>query len=744
MAREWQPASSFSLMPNQSEAAAGDSLALSRSVSRNWSATRGAVLWEGAVDLAGSFPGFANWGSRAQSVHLTLTDRYLLVDEGTHYGFGLPIGWLSAAQALTGVEPVATETDDHLRVCYLDGNRVRGFSLRVRGGRFGSRSARRANLLRSAAISLGLASTTPSADLLLPPEHDLSLDWDDFASYESEPVIWSGRAAMPVGSGLESSLCDVWLTSASLIWGASSRAGIYRIATGSLAAIMTAETPGYEPVIYWTVGGSHQTHVDLPMIFARPDRNDPELATRESLVALLESHGHQIDSPASPPQPWLPVIDTPHTAESAVSPAPEGNPVLASSRLPESVQIATDHVTRSVEASRRRLMDDGLFPERVPPTLPRSSPRPWGDRVERVGDEAPSSNPPDDLSTSPIPVDPSPEQKDPVSDHLRVWPPAVPRRKTPPSSRDATAMLVRRPRVRATTTEEFLASEQAARAAASDDPSTGPTIETTPESEIAAVRPARPERGVMVRFRRPETAVAGLVETIQRASDTVVARSTSSFRVARTESGNESTYLLALESGIGNRAPIQRPAEPSEDAAGQADRRSATAPVVPDGEFPKPTVAGSMSIAMTGTSQIDDPTGIGAACQAQRDAVTAQAEPSHLTMMRSAQSMIDAQLAIASRSLEQSPSRSDQPEIAATAPILTRALTELEAAITAGELTSLAAESHRDAITRSADTAERLRSLLDLYAREYLSLPELVSRREALLGRACITNQAVT
>ena len=691
MAREWQPASSFSLIPNDADESAGAGLALAHSVSRNWAATRGAVLWEGAVDLAGSFPGFASWGSRAQSVHLTLTDRFVLVDEGTDYGFGLPIGWLSAAQALTGVEPIAMESGDHLRVCYLDGNRVRGFSLRVRGGRFGSRSGRRANQLRAAAMSLGLASATPSTDLLLPPEHDLSLDWDAFASFESEPVIWTGRAVMPIGSGLESAVCDVWLTSASLIWGASSRAGIYRIATGSLDRITKTETPAYEPVIYWTVGGSHQTSVDLPMIFAQPNRNDPGPATRESLVELLEAHGHRIDVPASPPQPWRTAAEIVQVLEPTIPPADAEIPVLGNRRSQGADGTGAGRAIRPVEAGRRRLMDDGLFPERVQPTLPRSTPRPWGERVERVGDDAPAQRTTEE-STGPSESEQPPTAPEPVVDRLRIWPPAVPRQQNRPSGRDATAMLVRRPRVRATTTEEFLASEQAARAATVD----AAMIGSTPHSEAPTVRPTLPDRGVIVRFRRPQTAVAQLSKAVHRAEATVAARSTSSF------------------ASVSAPEPDRVASKPATEAADQPDSRNLL-----------PVDRANESTADIGESVSE---------------TAIPAPPPHLVTMRSALSAIDVQLALAIRSITSNPDPTDQPAIAATAPFLAEALAELDAAVTGGELAPQAAETHRHAMSRSADTTERLRSLLDLHARGYLSAADLESRRVALLGRMTATD----
>ena len=68
--------------------------------------------------------------------------------------------------------------------------------------------------------------------------------------------------------------------------------------------------------------------------------------------------------------------------------------------------------------------------------------------------------------------------------------------------------------------------------------------------------------------------------------------------------------------------------------------------------------------------------------------------------------------------------------------LLRSAMAELDHAVVSREISAQAAQTHRQAITRTADTTERLRSLMDLYARGYLTPAELASRRESLLGRA--------
>ena len=753
MAREWQPSPAHGPMPDRTDSGYGDLSTQPLPSGRNWSATRGAVLWEGMADLTGSFPGYAHWGSRAQGVHLTLTDHFLLASELTDYGFGLPIGWLSAAQALTGAEPISLESGDRLRVCYVDGSRVRGFTVRVRGSRFGSRAARRANQLRAAALTLGLASTTPSTDLLLPPEHDLALDWDAFATHEAEPVVWTGQAAMPIGSGLELAPSDVWLTESSLIWGARSRAGIYRIATGEVAGITQAESPAREPVIFWSVSGSHDTLVDLPMILARHDSAARDVAPVDALLAVLEGQGHTIAVPAGTPRPWSAVAEPARTSARLVTLGPveeNGSEHLAAGARPApgmATSTRPDSSTPAQPASaRRRLLDDGLFPERVPTPLPASTPRPWGERVERVPRDQAGDRAGEGAEQRPDGRLPA-STEGPVADRLRLWPPAVPRRQVP-GTPDAPAMLVRRPPVRATTTEEFLASEQAARAAA-QRALEAPTPGSTPPS--TSIARSVDDRGIIMRFRHPDIAVSELKDAVRQATDSPSARSTSSFAVPAAEN-----VQAAAVAEPGFDVVTAKPATDSVSSSGIDPAPVLTAEFGCDtgplgGTLPKEAAGGSVSVAAAdeqadstaataseptadGPTGTDDPAPPSVATTEVHDGAPSPLAPSHLAAMRTALNLIDEQLATVLRAIGV-PEAAGRGAIGPTAPRLHDALHALDRAVAAGEIGACAADTHRQAIARTADTTERLRSLLDLHARGYLTAGDLEDRRLALLGR---------
>ncbi|CAA9575827.1 MAG: hypothetical protein AVDCRST_MAG33-3042 [uncultured Thermomicrobiales bacterium] len=747
MAREWQPAPSVGLTEQNGLPAASDRVggpvALQR-LDTTWSLDRGAVLWEGTVDLLGSFPGFALRGGQAQSVHLCLTDRFLLVDEPSDRGFGLPIGWLTAVQALTGVEPIALESGDRLRVCYVDGNRVRGFMVRVRGGRFGRNAARRANQLRSAATSLGLASPTPSTDLLLPPEHDLSLDWDDFAAHEHEPVIWTGRATMPVASGLQPAGCDVWLTDTSLIWGATARAGIFRLATATLTGITVAGTPGGDPIVYWSVGGTHHTQVDLPMTFTRLDRAGRDADPHRSLLAVLEEHGYRLDVPATAPQPWR---TTPHLIHRSATVTDRPSVVK---RVPGATDATTGHdqtvpenlaPSQPVEGNRRLLPDDGLFPERTVPSLPRSRPLPWGDRVERPEEEPRTGPvPTDDPGEGGAPRETSQPTTADVADpgRVRIWPSATPRRAAMPSGIDSTAMPVQRPPVRATTTEEFLAAERKARELAARAPV---AIAPSPHPAPAPT----PGRGVMVRFRGPGSGptvpgpesgstMGGMAigTTPPSANPVPPARLAPDLDgIAPTPDGQIITN--AVLTGPDSSPPrlddgeqSASPGRPMSPGPNETLVRS-PAPGDPDPQIPDPAAADGPAL-----EELDGPaapiaTGTGSGSAAPDDTA--------LDRMRSILVRMDERLALAIAGIND-PDR--HTVVAATPPLallLRSAMTELDRAVGDGHLSAQAAQTHRLAITRSADTTERLGSLLDLYARGYLTPAELSTRRESLLGR---------
>lgn len=773
MAREWQPVPSFDLLQRDDRF---DTTHGPQGFDRTWSSDRGAVLWDGLTDLTGSFPGFAQWGGRARSVHLTLTDRFLLVDEGSDDGFGLPIGWLSAAQALTGVEPIALERGDRLRVCYVDGHRVRGFILRIRGGRFGKSASRRANLLRASAITLGLASTTPASDLLLPPEHDHSLEWDDFASHESEPVVWTGRATMPVGSGLESASCDVWLTSESLIWGARSRAGIFRLATESLTGIMVAQTPEGDPVIYWSIGGSNQTQVDLRMAFTRKDRAGCPAVPDEEVLSVLADHGHRVDQATTPPQPWRALVGH---ARSSTLPAT----VVAVGQRSGQVTLGDDPDERPgaaivspsvgsaderLEGHRRRLLDDGLFPERTIPSLPKSIPLPWGDRVERIDDEGGRVTTPENGSSG----DDEPTKPHrpattliPVAERLRIWPPAAPRRDVTAAGIDAAATLVHRPPVRATSTEEFLAEERTARAKAA---SARPTSSPTSGSRATGERGDMASRGVMVRFGRPESALAGGEPQVDMASLSGSVRSTSSFATPAPDLGFDHVPDLA--------DPDQEPDDSLQGAAGRDPRQDpmlsgsrvlatrvtgtdSSADIVssrraeePEGATPasvfevtslpeqRDRATQALPISTTSSAGLVDADDVSEGQSAPDDDLHERAgigchDGTILDRMRSVLARMDRQLALAVAEISDPERNAGQSRIDPTGPLVSMVVRELDRAVRDRQISAQAAQTHRQAISRTADTIERLRSLLDLHARGYLTTVELTAWRESLLGR---------
>lgn len=728
-----------------------------------WPARRGTVLWQGHADLTGGFPGFAAWGCQAESVRVTLTDHFLLVDEGAPHGFGLPIGWLGAAQVLTGVEPIAMETADRFRVCYASQHGVRGFVLRVRGGRIAGRAGRRAARLRSAAASLGLVATAPSTEFLLPPEHDLSLDWDAFTAFEHEPVSWSGRAIMPVGSGLASATCDVWLTAGSLIWGARSRAGIYRIAMADVTGLTAVTGPGWHPTLYWSIAGHRQTRVDLRM--AIPGGDGAGETAWAALLDALTTAGQRIDDPVSPPQPWSAPIESawPAIAPVRARTAPTVIPVVpvSHSSVPERVEDVslrsavadtastppavgmgaavdgdeTDETLprpERITSSPRRVMDEHLFPDQRTPRRPISTPLPWGERVEAVEDGA---TPP---FAGPVAGPRFPTDR-PIMDRLRIWPPVSTRRAERRGSEDGSAMLVRRPRIEITT-EEFLAAEQASRDAERAAASAAPaTVEDTVER--------RTDRGVLIRFRHPERDRDAPRAEVSRVAREPAARDTSSFVIA-------AIAARAVDSGPINEAAgasAGPDAPPVPPAVPETPRTMASGPDGSTGELAAPAAWSPSGVAATGAPQDasdDVRTGVDVD-PANTRSVPADGEPVAvatveatgdvvpLDPLQHAVALIDGQLAtvlglISSQRPGGVGHGSATP--AATAPAVGQALVALSRAVGRGEIGSRAADTHRSAVLRTADTIERLRSLVDLHARGYLDDADLALRRDALLG----------
>jgi hypothetical protein len=275
---------------NWLETAAGD----------EWAAERGPIRFQAHVAVTGGYPGFTQRGFSLNNVQLRVSDCYLLIDEGNPCGFGLPVQWLDGAAivARPGREAPA------LRIFYRDGAAARHFTVRFRGGLRSLRRGCDAERLRQLLLDLGLPDRPEDRD---PSAPDIRVPWEETRRFERENVIWRGAATAPILVGEDTVPADVWLTTRSIIWGASDGDGINRLPFDVVSDVVTGQenSRAAPPAVYLAFLDTAigRVRFELPFVFDQysAERN---LRERGAFLVGLRSRGVALGFPAPLIQPW--------------------------------------------------------------------------------------------------------------------------------------------------------------------------------------------------------------------------------------------------------------------------------------------------------------------------------------------------------------------------------------------------------------------------------------------------------
>jgi hypothetical protein len=263
-----------------------------------WVNERGEILFEATCDVFGGFPGFAAQGGRLPSARLRISERYLLVDERESHGFGLPISWLEGV----AITPLTAQDDLGLRILYRDDHVARLFTVRLRSG-LGGRGGRRAEWMRDALLLAGMRPDLAERQL---PEPAFHLSWEEAAQYESENVIWTGRASAPLRVGLPVVPSEIWLTTRSLMWGSEAGDGLNRLPLPMLTDVLGAQLDDRRstPAVYAGIGDEATGRFDLAFIFDQLPHADLNFRERGAFLVGLRSRGVPYGTPAPLIQPW--------------------------------------------------------------------------------------------------------------------------------------------------------------------------------------------------------------------------------------------------------------------------------------------------------------------------------------------------------------------------------------------------------------------------------------------------------
>ena len=289
-----------------------------RAARSTWATERGTVRWRGSADLAGGFPGCAEVGGALANVEIAITDHYLLVAEKRPEGFGLPL------EVIVGVVPgeAAGARCGSLGLIYQDGALDRTFLVRVNDSLFRRDRdiGRFVGTLRR--VGCDLAPWPATASLAVP--------WREARQFQSENVIWSGRATAPLNGGALRAAADLWLTTRSLIWAAGNGDGIHRLPLEMMREATLAQIGDQLaiPGVVLSFEDESALRHDLSFVFDRhqpPDRNGRE---RGAFLVGLRSRGIGPGANAPRLQPWQPTSapdltvlwPAPHPAASWPSP----------------------------------------------------------------------------------------------------------------------------------------------------------------------------------------------------------------------------------------------------------------------------------------------------------------------------------------------------------------------------------------------------------------------------------------
>ena len=282
----------------------------------DWAVRRGEQRYSGTFDVIGNFPGFEDCAGLIVNAEISVTTRYLIVDDGEPHGFALGIGWLVEVSADGDPE---TFGDILIRYRHDDADVL--FRLRPGRVRLPLRARNRPEDLVAALSDVG----AEAADLARDVSNALRLNWDSIQSLESESVVWRGEATAPLRPGLESAPATVWVTPTALVWGSPRGSGVNRLPLSTVTRLssMSLNDDTATPTVYVRTRVISDIRLDLPFIFNLGAIREC-IAGRAEFLGLFRPESVLEGVVSERPQPWL---DEPisHSTEPASDEEGEGD-----------------------------------------------------------------------------------------------------------------------------------------------------------------------------------------------------------------------------------------------------------------------------------------------------------------------------------------------------------------------------------------------------------------------------------
>lgn len=264
-------------------------------VPARWVMERGAVRAAAPVDALGGFPGSLRSRNLLERTTVIATSRYLVVGEGTSYGFVLKLDDL---RSVSMVRP-SPRANPGLVFHFQDGPAVGTFALNFRGLARGLSGRYRAEDLLRVLEEQGVQRLTPHQIAGIP---SLVLSWEDARVHAPEALLWAGMARACVGGwyGAVQRSCRVWLTGTSLFWCSPREQGVNRL---TLSEILEARD-GIADRVCISFRDDGGQRYDLPFDFNVDARGTTGMQERVRFLNALASCGVPVGTATMAATPW--------------------------------------------------------------------------------------------------------------------------------------------------------------------------------------------------------------------------------------------------------------------------------------------------------------------------------------------------------------------------------------------------------------------------------------------------------
>ena len=276
-------------------------LSVEAAAAARWELLRGQELAHVTAELFAGFPGAAHVGGRSGHAHLTISDRYLIVNDGEANGFALPLPALRGMSLL----PSPAAGDPAIRLRYQTEGTERTMVVRVHPRR--TWSLRRVTQVEHLLRVLASRGVPPLEPVDPGQRRRLAISWDEARACSGETTVWNGEASAPVGGwlGLDHAPCRAWLTTRALYWGTPTGQGINRLSLSEIEAAMTAELDnrGKTPVVVIALRDLAGDRLELPFVFDQPTAGINQ-RDRGAFAIGLRSQGITVAAAPPRPQPW--------------------------------------------------------------------------------------------------------------------------------------------------------------------------------------------------------------------------------------------------------------------------------------------------------------------------------------------------------------------------------------------------------------------------------------------------------